>query len=224
MNSHPEDLVGSSDVDLAQLIEAILVTLNIKKPRVHEPAALVLLQTIEQLAQSGAEIDLNRALARLESTLEALLHRQLDEILHAPQFQAYESRWRGLVMVADALSPAASVVLLSARLDEIRADLAAGIAFKQSVLYRRLFQQSFGTAGETMISAIIAGYAFNTTEPDVSLLKRLSDLAAEIFAPFIANLDPQGIKADWHCFKSLPTMDQRELAELFSAPEKAAWE
>lgn len=217
-----EELVAQDN--LAPILDEVLNKLEITEGANREDVRAALALLISQVADVGPDslTRLDSLLGEVCSTLEQKVHRQVDEILHAPTFQQYEARWSGLAQLVGESTGGAQVSVLSAALEEIREDLTDN-DLGESAMHAQLYKKGIGQEGETPIGAIIAGFGFGTTAQDAKLLKNLSNLAAEIHAPFFANLDPSGIKKDWMSFDGLPTLTAGQIKELFAEENKPDW-
>lgn len=120
------------------------------------------------------------ALAAALEGLERLLGRQLNAIMHHPQFQRAEATWRGLRLLVKHCNPRRRVVV--ELLDVTREELLA--AFEQHILGPELA----GTSAASP-SLVLVEHPFVDLEGDVERLSALADQAMELQAPVLASLD-----------------------------------
>lgn len=114
-------------------------------------------------------------------------------LLHHPEIQALEARWRALHALVDALDPdeALQVHALDISRQEVAADIAAaGPDLQASGLQRALTDQGPGAAEGHPWSLVVSDLHFNAAAEDVTLLAALGALAASAGGPVIAAADP----------------------------------
>jgi len=163
-------------------------------------------------------------------TLEAMIAAidkqvsdQVNEIIHAPEFQQIESAWRGLnYLVMNSETDAnlkISVMNVGKRelLNNLR--LYPGARWDQSPLFKQVYEQEFGTLGGQPIGAMVCDYEFTHEPTDVQLLRALSKIAASAHMPLFAAAAPTLMGMDsW-----TELMNPRDLSKLFDTPDYAAW-
>jgi type VI secretion system protein ImpD len=152
--------------------------------------------------------------------LDAAIGRQLDAILHHQRFQQLESSWRSLAWLVNRADEAATaeasgdgqsrvqVRLLSASKRDLARDLAGAVEFDRTAVWRKVYEDEFGTAGGTPYGLLVADYAFGKHPDDVDLLSGLAEIAAASFAPLIAapQADLLGIDS-FHDLEEAPALD-----------------
>ncbi len=137
---------------------------------------------------------LDRDIARLD----ALIARQLDEILHHPRLRRLEGSWRGLAWLASRLSLSGRVKMrvLTVSWAEICRDLERAAEFDQSQLFRRIYEDEFGIAGGEPYGLLVADYEVRhrpgpgAITDDVTALSSLAAVAAAAFAPLVIGASP----------------------------------
>ncbi len=135
--------------------------------------------------------ELIEALADQSRQFADRLHRQIDEILHAPIFQEYEARWRGLALLAFHLSHNMMTVrMLSISLDEFRSDLMAEKPVSESLLFLRLQELINDGTSYNPVTAVVTGYYIEMNKTNTVLLEKVALVAEMVFAPFFFNLAP----------------------------------
>ncbi len=145
---------------------------------------------------------MRQSISGVIARIDELLSRQVNEILHHPSFQKLESSWRGLFYLWEtkralsgdnASSKTESrfeIRVLNVRKSEIQKDLENAIEFDQSFLFRKIYEEEFGTAGGTPYGLLISDFEFTNHPADIDFLSRMSGIAAAAFAPFIASASP----------------------------------
>ncbi len=124
------------------------------------------------------------------SVIDEMLSKQLDEILHHPDFQSVESLWRSLKYLVDRTDFRANskIEILDVDKDELAADFEDLSETSQSGLYKQVYTREYDTPGGEPFTAMIAPYSFDSSAADVGLLRQISKVAAVAHCPFIASV------------------------------------
>ncbi|OYV81282.1 MAG: hypothetical protein B7Z70_06090 [Acidithiobacillus ferrivorans] len=125
--------------------------------------------------------------------IDAMLAAAIDEILHAPRLLRLEGSWRGLHWLADRIEASGRVRLrvLHAAWGEVCRDLERAAEFDQSQLFRRIYEDEFGTPGGEPYGLLVMDYEVrhrpgpDAPSDDVAAIAGLSAIAAAAFAPMI---------------------------------------
>ncbi|MBU3059705.1 type VI secretion system contractile sheath large subunit [Pseudomonas indica] len=159
---------------------------------------------------------------RMIAEIDAKLSRQMDEILHHPQFQALESSWRGLKLLVDRTNFRENIKLeiLNASKQDLLDDFEDSPEIVQSGLYKHIYTAEYGQFGGQPVGALIANYFFDPSAPDVKTLQYVASVACMSHAPFIAAAGPKffGLES----FTGLP--DLKDLKDHFEGPQFAKWQ
>jgi type VI secretion system protein ImpC len=153
--------------------------------------------------------------------IDALLTAQLNEIMHDPEFQRLEASWRGLhYLVSNTeTSTTLKLRLLNATKSEVLSDLEKAVEFDQSVQFKQLYEEEYGTFGGHPYSVLIGDYEFGRHPQDIAWLEKISSVAAAAHAPFIAAASPKLFDMD--SFTELG--NPRDLAKIFESTELVKW-
>ena len=153
--------------------------------------------------------------------IDRLLSAQLNEILHAPEFQKLEAAWRGLHYLVQHTETSTMLKLrvMNVSKDELRKDLEKAAEFDQSALFKKVYEEEYGTFGGAPYGALIGDYEFGRSPQDIALLEKISNVAAAAHAPFLSAADPGLMGLD--SFTDLP--NPRDLAKKFDTPDYAKW-
>ncbi|PZP21152.1 type VI secretion system contractile sheath large subunit [Pseudomonas kuykendallii] len=159
---------------------------------------------------------------RMIAEIDAKLSRQMDEILHHPQFQALESSWRGLKLLVDRTNFRENIKLeiLNVSKQDLLDDFEDSPEIVQSGLYKHIYTAEYGQFGGQPVAALIANYFFDPSAPDVKTLQYVASVACMSHAPFIASAGPKffGLES----FTGLP--DMKDLKDHFEGPQFAKWQ
>ncbi|WNW09919.1 type VI secretion system contractile sheath large subunit [Pseudomonas sp. DTU_2021_1001937_2_SI_NGA_ILE_001] len=164
-----------------------------------------------------------KALAdRMIAEIDARLSRQVDEILHHPQFQALESAWRGLKLLVDRTDFRENIriEILNVSRHDLLDDFEDSPEVVQSGLYKHVYTAEYGQFGGQPVAAMIANYELTPSAPDIKLMQYVASVACMAHAPFIAAASPAffGLES----FTGLP--DLKDLRDHFEGPQFAKWQ
>jgi len=98
-------------------------------------------------------------------------------------------------------------------------DLERAAEFDQSALFKKVYEEEFGTFGGQPFGAMIGDYEFSNHPQDMALLEKISGVAAAANAPFISAASPQLF--GWDSYQDLTEV--RDLAKIFDRTEFAKW-
>jgi type VI secretion system protein ImpC len=167
--------------------------------------------------------DAVKTLQGLTAEIDRLLSEQIDLILHHENFQKVESAWRGLYYLVNNTETDEMLQLrvLNISKSELHRTLKwyKGAAWDQSPLFKRLYEEEFGTLGGKPYGCIVGDFYFDHSAPDVELLGELSKVCAAAHAPFISAVAPSLFLMDSWQELSNP----RDLTTLLTTVEHAAW-
>lgn len=117
----------------------------------HERARDLIGELVEQVLEGELvpSENLSASLDARVAELDALISAQLSEILHAPEFQRLESAWSGLHYLCRQTSTGENlkIRLLNAGKRELLKDFRRAIDFDQSALFKKVYEEEFGTFG-----------------------------------------------------------------------------
>jgi type VI secretion system protein ImpC len=160
---------------------------------------------------------INRRIAQIDE----MLSRQLNEIMHHPDFQKLESAWRGLDYLISNTETSTRLKLrvLPISKTELLNDLEKATEFDQSSLFKKVYEEEYGTFGGAPFGTLIGDYEFGRHPQDMELLDKISHVAAAAHAPFIAAASPKLFDMD--AFTELD--GPRDLAKIFESSELIKW-
>lgn len=149
---------------------------------------------MECLAKAGTQVEkLDKALIDHHiAELDYQISRQLDAVLHHPEFQKVESLWRGVKSLVDKTDFRRNVKieLLDLSKDDLRQDFEDAPEIIQSGLYLQTYVAEYDTPGGEPIAALVSAWEFDASAQDVALLKNISRVAASAHMPFIGSVGP----------------------------------
>jgi type VI secretion system protein ImpC len=163
------------------------------------------------------EAMLNARIAQLDH----LISLQLNEVMHAPEFQKLEATWRGLkyLLSQTETSTMLKIKILNVNKKELLRDLQRAPEFDQSALFKKVYEEEYGVFGGAPFGAILGDYEFSRSGQDIELLEKVSQVAAAAHAPFIT-----AASAEMLNLESFATLDApRDLGKIFDSTEYAKW-
>ncbi len=198
------------------------------RPKTDE-AKTAVQQAVHTLAQQALAntaligSDVVRSIEAMIAELDKKLSEQINLILHQEAFQKLEGAWRGLHHLVNNTE---TDEMLKIRVMNIsKVDLGKtlkrfkGTAWDQSPLFKKVYEEEYGTFGGAPFGLLIGDYYFDHTAPDVELLGEMSKVSAAAHTPFIAAVSPTVMQmGSWQ-----ELANPRDLTKIFTTPEYAAW-
>lgn len=198
------------------------------KPKSEEAQSAVkdAVQTLVQQALQNASLISGDAVKTIEGIIGELdkkLSAQVNAIMHHEDFESLESAWRGLSYLVSntATSDSLKIRVLNVSKKDLLKTLKKykGTAWDQSPLFKKIYENEYGTAGGEPFGCLIGDYYFNQTAPDLEVLRGMAQIAAAAHAPFIAAADPSMLNLDsWQ-----DLANPRDVTKIFTTPEYAGW-
>jgi type VI secretion system protein ImpC len=158
-------------------------------------------------------------------SIQSKLSRQLEHILHHPEFLRLEGAWRGLAQLIHRNGPdrAVSVWVLNIRqraLENLLRSTPDSDLFENPLLLQ--LRAGVPSTDQTLpdpFSLLLVDFAFDHQSRDVAVLKALSRFGAFLNAPCITN----AAASLFHLKSWRGIQEVRDLVENQSMPEFAAW-
>lgn len=187
------------------------------KKLIGQFAAQILDQDMKFSPDKGVVAMINERIAEIDG----LLTSQVNAIMHNPEFQALEGSWRGLheFVFGTETSSRLKIRLMSVSKKELLNDLETAVDYDVSVLFKKIYEEEYGTFGGSPYSALIGDYYFGRHPQDVALLERISKVAAAAHAPFVAAASPALF--DMKSFTELG--GPRDMSKIFESAELVSW-
>ncbi len=191
-----------------------------------DPArAIELLKNLSDQATQGVIIwdkNLATTINNRIKEIDKLISLQLAEVMHNEEFEKMEGSWRGLnyLVMNSETGTNLKIKLLNTRKLEIQKDLAKAVEFDQSQLFKKVYEDEFGTPGGEPYSVLICDYEFENTPDDIDMLTSMSGVSAAAFCPLIAEAS-----STLFGFNSWTELSKpRDLAKIFDSQEYIQWQ
>src|SRR5580698_2266300 len=129
---------------------------------------------------SVIKTDVLDTIEEMIAQLDKKLSAQINEVLHAPEFQQIEGAWRGLAYL---IFQSETDAMLKIRvMDVSKSELYRHLrqfpnaAWDQSAMFKKVYEEEFGQLGGQPYGCLIGDYAFSHLPTDVQLLRDISKL------------------------------------------------
>ncbi len=153
--------------------------------------------------------------------IDRLISNQLNEIMHHEDFQKLEGSWRGLhqMVMNSETSSQLKIRVMSVNKKDLLKDFERALEFDQSALFKKIYEDEYGTFGGAPYGALIGDYEFGNHPQDMALLEKLSQVAAASHAPFLSAASPDLF--GWETFSEMTEV--RDVSKIFDRTEYAKW-
>ena len=153
--------------------------------------------------------------------IDRLISNQLNEIMHHEDFQKLEGSWRGLhqMVMNSETSSQLKIRVMSVNKKDLLKDFERALEFDQSALFKKIYEDEYGTFGGAPYGALIGDYEFGNHPQDMALLEKLSQVAAAAHAPFLSAASPDLF--GWETFSEMTEV--RDVSKIFDRTEYAKW-
>ncbi|MDD2759742.1 MAG: type VI secretion system contractile sheath large subunit [Methylomonas sp.] len=176
------------------------------------------LQDISKISE-----DVISSIQAIIAGLDQKISEQLNLVMHHPDFQKLESAWRGLHYLVNntETDEMLKIRVLNITKNELGKTLKKfkGTAWDQSPLFKKLYEEEFGTFGGEPFGCLVGDYHFDHSPPDVELLGEMAKVSAAAHTPFISGVAPTVLQMDSWSELANP----RDLTKIFTTPEYASW-
>lgn len=178
---------------------------------------------VDQALTKGFVIEKNvtKTIKAAIDALDEKLSKQLAAVMHNPDFLKLEGTWRGLHYLVQNSETSAMLKLkvLNVSKRELFKDVDRAVEFDQSIIFKKLYENEFGSPGGQPYGALIGDYEFTNHPEDIDLLGKVSQVAAAAFCPFISAASP-----DLFGFGTWEDLSKpRDLEKIFDTIEYTKW-
>jgi len=196
-----------------------------KTDRAREAVQAAVQELAAQALQQTALIsdDAVRTIEAILAEIDRKLSEQINLIIHHPDFQQLEGTWRGLSYLVNNTETDEMLKIRVINLN--KKDLAKtikkykGTAWDQSPLFKKMYEDEYGTPGGEPYGCLVGDYSFDHTPQNVQILDGMAKIAAAAHAPFISAADPGLMNMDsWQ-----ELGNPRDLTKILQTAEYAPW-
>ncbi len=171
----------------------------------------------EMTMSKNMDLTINSRIAEIDRLLSA----QLNEIMHHEDFQKLEASWRGLhYLVKNTLTgPQQKIRVMSVNKKELLKDFERALEFDQSTMFKKIYEEEYGTFGGAPFGALIGDFEFGNHPQDMALLENMSQVAAAAHAPFFSAASAGMF--GWDEFANMTEV--RDISKIFERTEYMKW-
>jgi len=191
-----------------------------------QSAVQTAVRTLAEQALGSTQLisgDVTRTISAMIAELDKKLSEQINLIIHHEDFKALEGSWRGLHYLVNntETDEMLKIRVLNISKNDLKKNLKKfeGTAWDQSPIFKKLYEEEFGTAGGSPYGCLIGDYFFDHSPEDVKMLGNIAQVASAMHAPFIAGAAPTVLAMDSWQELSNP----RDLTKIFQTAEYASW-
>src|SRR6516164_700327 len=191
-----------------------------------QTAVQTAVRTLAQQALASTQLvsgDVVKTISAMVAELDRKLSEQINLIMHHQDFKTLEGTWRGLHHLVNntGTDETLKIRVLNISKTDLKKTLKKfeGTAWDQSPIFKKLYEDEFGSPGGQPYGALVGDYFFDHGPEDVKMLSNIAQVAAAAHAPFIAGAAPSLLGMDSWQELSNP----RDLTKIFQTAEYAAW-
>ena len=216
---------AEAGVEVSEFEALIQKEFKPKTDRARE-AVQTAVKTLAEQALAETSLISDDAIKTIEAMVAEIdrkLSEQLNLIIHHPDCQKLEGSWRGLHYMVNntETDETLKIRVMNISKKDVAKTLKKfkGTAWDQSPLFKKLYEDEFGTPGGEPYGCIVGDYYFDHSPTDVDILSGMSQIAAAAHAPFIAAANPSLMNMEsWQ-----ELSDPRDLTKIFQTAEYAPW-
>lgn len=205
---------------LDQIVEQSRVA---KSSSEHDRARDLISELVSQVMEGTVVMsgNLSAALDARVAEIDCMISEQLSAIMHAPEFQKLERSWTGLHYLVKNSTTGTSlqIRMMNATKKELVKDFQAALEFDQSAIFKKVYEEEFGTFGGAPYGALIGDFEITRQPEDMYFIEQMSHVAAAAHAPFITSASPELFGLESYAELGKP----RDLAKVFDTVEYAKW-
>jgi len=215
----PEVQASEAQETTSLLDQAITATKQTEPDHARE-----LLQNLTEEALKGTvtwDRNLPATINKAVAGIDELISRQLAAIMHHEKFTKLEGSWRGLnhLVMNSETGSSLKIKVFNASKKTLFKDLDSAIEFDQSTIFKKLYENEFGSPGGEPYGALIGDYQFTNHPDDIDMLQNMSGVAGAALCPFLTAPSSEFFGFDTWEELSKP----RDLESIFESQEYIKW-
>lgn len=224
MSAQNMQSLASTVTTEVNLLDQIVEQSKVAKSSIeHARAKDIISELVNQVLQGSVVISENLAAtidARV-AELDSLISKQLSAVMHAPEFQKLEGSWTGLNYLVRNTSSTQTlkIKMMNVTKKELVKDFQAAMEFDQSAMFKKVYEEEFGTFGGAPFGALIGDFEVTRQPEDMYFIDQMSHVAAAAHAPFISAASPELFGLETYSDLGKP----RDLSKVFDTVEYAKW-
>ena len=221
--SQPTSQAAAGTTELGLLDDIVAKSKVAKTTTEHNRAKDIIGELVKEVLQGTVVVsdNLSATLDARVAELDQLISAQLSEVMHGAEFQKLESSWRGLHYLCKHTSTGQQIKIkvLNTTKKELVRDFKTAIDFDQSALFKKVYEDEFGTFGGAPFGALIGDFDVGRQAEDMYFAEQMAHVAAASHAPFITAASPELFGLETFTDMGRP----RDLSKVFDTVEYAKW-
>jgi type VI secretion system protein ImpC len=206
------------------LLDAIVTQSKVARSDTeHSRAKDIISELVREVLQGTVVVsdNLSVTLDARVAELDALISKQLSTVMHHPDFQKLESTWTGLQYLCKHTSTGSmmKIQVFNATKKELIKDFKTAIDFDQSALFKKVYEEEFGTFGGAPFGTLLGDFEIGRQPEDMYFVEQMSHVAAAAHAPFISAASSEMFGLEGFTDLGKP----RDLSKVFDTVEYAKW-
>ena len=215
---------GAATTETTSLLDSIVAQSKVARSDTERVRARDIISELVREVLSGTVVVSDNLSATLDARvaeLDELISRQLSTVMHHPDFQKLESTWSGLQYLCKHTSTGAlmKIRIFNATKAELVRDFKTAIDFDQSALFKKVYEEEFGTFGGAPFGTLVGDYQISRQPEDMYFVEQMSHVAAAAHAPFLSAASPEMFGLDGFTDLGKP----RDMSKVFDTVEYAKW-
>jgi len=215
---------GAATTETTSLLDSIVAQSKVARSDAERVRARDIISELVREVLSGTVVVSDNLSATLDARvaeLDELISRQLSTVMHHPDFQKLESTWSGLQYLCKHTSTGAlmKIRIFNATKAELVRDFKTAIDFDQSALFKKVYEEEFGTFGGAPFGTLVGDYQISRQPEDMYFVEQMSHVAAAAHAPFLSAASPEMFGLDGFTDLGKP----RDMSKVFDTVEYAKW-
>lgn len=211
-------------VDSVSLLDDIVARSKVARTDTEHARAKDIIGELVKEVLEGTVVVSDNLSANIDARIaeiDQLISAQLSEVLHAPDFQKLESSWTGLHYLCKHTSSGErlKIKLLNTSKKDIVKDFKTAIDFDQSALFKKIYEEEFGTFGGAPFGALVGDFEVGRGAEDMYFVEQMAHVAAASHAPFISAASSELFGLETFTDLGKP----RDLAKVFDTVDYAKW-
>ncbi len=135
----------------------------------HAEDLIKAFENLPEENQKTAKQNLIQGIQERIREIDEQLTAQVNQVIHEPKFQQLEATWNGLhyLVYKTETGPRLKLKLLVVTKEELEADLKKAVDHDQSALFKKIYEEEYGTFGGHPFSMLVSGEEFGASGDDV---------------------------------------------------------
>ncbi len=221
--SQSKGQAAAGTTELGLLDDIVAKSKVAKTTTEHNRAKDIIGELVKEVLQGTVVVsdNLSATLDARVAELDELISAQLSEVMHGAEFQKLEASWRGLHYLCKHTSTGEQIKIkvFNTTKKELVRDFKTAIDFDQSALFKKVYEEEFGTFGGAPFGALIGDFDIGRQAEDMYFAEQMAHVAAAAHAPFISAASPELFGLETFTDMGKP----RDLAKVFDTVEYAKW-